>query len=88
MEHYATFVASDYTCGLNRAYNFSILTAAGDWVQHEFLRNAHTEARPNRFDSLYSEVGFGFEFCDLGFICDLSFVIWDLNNLILEMEEL
>jgi hypothetical protein len=26
----------------------------------------------------------GFEFCDLGFIWNLSFVIWDLNNFILE----
>jgi len=31
---------------------------------------------------------FGFEFCDLEFICDLSFVIWDLKNFFLEKEEL
>jgi len=32
-------------------------------------------------------IGFGFEYCDLEFVCDLSFVIWDFNNSILEGEE-
>jgi hypothetical protein len=52
------------------------------------LTRAHIEVRPNRFDSLHSEIYFGFEYCDLEFICDLSFVIWYLNNYILEWEEL
>jgi hypothetical protein len=41
------------------------------------------KARPNGFDSsdsLLSKIGFGFVYCDLEFICDLGFVIWDLNN--------
>jgi len=29
-------------------------------------------------------VHFGFEICNLGFIWDLRFVIWDLTNFILE----
>jgi len=33
------------------------------------------------------EICFEFEFCDLGFICDLSFVIWDLSNSFLERED-
>ena len=42
----------------------------------------HVEARPNLFESFYSEFCFGFEFCNLGFICNLSFVIWDLKDFI------
>jgi len=33
-------------------------------------------------------IGFGFEYCDLEFIWDLSFVIWDLKNFFQEWEDL
>jgi len=37
--------------------------------------------------SLYPEICFGFEYCNLEFICHLNFVICDLKNSILEKEE-
>ena len=37
---------------------------------------------------MYPEICFGFEFCDLGFIWNLEFEIWDLRGFIIEKKGL
>ena len=45
-------------------------------LRAERLRpNVAFHRQHNRFDSLFSEICFGFEFCYLGFICYLGFEI-------------
>ena len=53
-------------------------------LRHELRRTEAYQRRSNRVNSLIAKECFEFEFCDLRFICNLWFEIWNLSDV---MEE-